>query len=85
MADARAAVDAGTATEEQRDMVKAQTKGLAGGPKANKAKAAAAATASGVQIMRCNGAACTETGPEGGRHRYREDGQRKLCGYYRLP
>ena len=44
-----AAVDAGTTTEEQKDMVKGMAKGLADGPKANRAKAAAAAAAAGRQ------------------------------------
>ena len=52
-------MDAGTATEEQRDLVKGMAKGLADGPKARKAKAATAAAAASMQIRRCNGAACT--------------------------
>ena len=84
LADAREAVDAGTATEEQMAMVEGMAKGLADGPKAMRDKAAAAAAAAGRQTMRCCGSACTETGPEGGQHRYTEVGKQKFCGYYRL-
>ena len=72
----------GKATEEQLATVKAQAKGLEEGPKSCRAAAAAAAAAAGRQLMRCCGTACTETGPEGARHRYTEDGKRNR---YRLP
>ena len=84
-ADARAAVEAGTATEEQRVMVKAQAKGQAAGAKATKAKAAAAAVAAGKPMRRCNGAACTKIGPEDRMHKHYANGQEKFCGRYRLP
>ena len=84
MADAWAAVDAGTATEEQLALVKAQAKGLADGPKALRDRAVSAAIAAGKRMMRCNGAACTDIGPEGSQHRYRVDGRQRSCGRYRL-
>ena len=84
-ADARAAVKAGTATEEQQDLVQARAKNLAAGTKAMKAKSVAAAIAAGKPMRRCNGADCTNIGPEGRQHKHYANGQEKHCGLYRLP
>ena len=76
---------AGTATEEQQDLVQAQAKNLAASIKAMKAKSVAAAVAAGTPMRRCSGAACTKIGPEGRQHKHYANGQEKSCGRYRLP